>query len=98
MPVEHQTSLAEKCHLLGFVIDNGFDANKYMREKTKILVDGVDGDERKGSATQSRKGRRRKTQTMAKDSDTKTSDSSSSTSATSTPPRRKATRKCSKSS
>ncbi len=88
-----KTSLAEKCHLLGFVIDNGFDANKYMREKTKILVDGVDGDERKGSATQSRKGRRRKTQTMAKDSDTKTSDSSSSTSATSTPPRRKGNEK-----
>ncbi len=88
-----KTSLAEKCHLLGFVMDNGFDANKYMREKTKILVDGVDGDERKGSATQSRKGRRRKTQTMAKDSDTKTSDSSSSTSATSTPPRRKGNEK-----
>lgn len=88
-----KTSLAEKCHLLGFVIDNGFDANKYMREKTKILVDGVDGDERKGSATQSRKGRRRKTQTMAKDSDTKTSDGSSSTSATITPPRRKGNEK-----
>lgn len=88
-----KTSLAEKCHLLGFVIDNGFDANKYMREKTKILVDGVDGDERKGSAAQSRKSRRRKTQTMATDSDTKTSDSSSSTSATSTPPRRKGNEK-----
>ena len=88
-----KTSLAEKCHLLGFVIDNGFDANKYMREKTKILMDGVDGDERKGSAAQSRKSRRRKTQTMTTDSDTKTSDSSSSTSATSTPPRRKGNEK-----
>lgn len=88
-----RTSLAEKCHLLGFVIDNGFDANKYMREKTKILVDGVDGDERKGSAAQSRKGRRRKTQTMATDSDTKTSDGSSSTSATSIQPRRKGNEK-----
>lgn len=88
-----KTSLAEKCHLLGFVMDTGFDANKYMREKTKILVDGVDGDERKGSAAQSRKSRRRKTQTMTTDSDTKTSDGSSSTSVTSTPPRRKGNEK-----
>lgn len=88
-----KTSLAEKCHLLGFVIDNGFDANKYMREKTKILVDGVDGDERKGSAAQSRKSRRRKTQIVATDSETKTSGSSSSTSATSTPSRRKGNEK-----
>lgn len=88
-----KTSLAEKCHLLGFVMDNGFDANKYMREKTKILVNGVDGDERKGSAAQSRKSRRRKTQTMTTDSDTKTSDGSSSTSVTSTPPRRKGNEK-----
>lgn len=88
-----KTSLAEKCHLLGFVMDNGFDANKYMREKTKILVDGVDGDERKGGAAQSRKNRRRKTQIVATDSDAKTSDGSSSTSATSTPPRRKGNEK-----
>ncbi len=88
-----KTSLAEKCHLLGLVIDNGFDVNKYIREKTRILVDGVDGDERKSSETQSRKSRRRKTQTLATDSDVKTAGGSSSASVTSTPPRRKVNEK-----
>lgn len=57
-----KTSLADKLHLLRFVIDNGFEANKYMREKTKIAVEGVEDDNRKGGQAAGRKSRRRKTQ------------------------------------
>lgn len=52
---ELKTSLDSKRHLLGFVVENGFDANRYMREKTRIGAEGAETENRKSSRTAERR-------------------------------------------